>query len=86
MSNKYRDSKRHRGMTVEVRNDDFGRALRTFSKKVQDSGLLQIVKEKMSYEKPAVLRQRLKKQARKRWERAVEEMITNGHWHKDKKY
>ena len=73
-------------MVVEVRNDDFGRALRTFSKKVQDSGLLQIVKERMSYEKPAVLRQRLKKQARKRWERSVEEMITNGHWLKDKKY
>ena len=71
---------------MEVRNDDFGRALRTFSKKIQDSGLLQVVKEKMFYEKPAVLRQRLKKQARKRWERAVEEMITNGHWLKDKKY
>ena len=86
MSNKYKDSKRRRGAIVEVRNDDFGRALRTFSKKVQDSGLLQIIKEKMFYEKPAVLRQRLKKQARKRWERTVEEMITNGHWLKDKKY
>ena len=85
MSNKYRDRK-HRGIVVEVRNDDFGRALRTFSKKVQDSGLLQIVKENMAYEKPAVLKQRMKKQARKRWERSVEEMITNGHWHKDKKY
>ena len=86
MSNKYRDSKRHRGITVEVRNDDFGRALRTWSKKVQDSGLLQEVKERMSFEKPAVARQRIKKQARKRWERKVEEMIELGAWHKDKKY
>ena len=86
MSKQYRDGRKHRGMTVEVRNDDFGRALRTFSKKVQDSGLLQIVKEKMSYEKPAVLKQRMKKQARKRWERQVEEMIKNGNWHKDKNY
>lgn len=86
MSNRYRDSKRTRGMTVEVRNDDFGRALRTFSKKVQDSGLLKEVKERMSYEKPAVERQRLKKQARKRWERTVEEMIATGMWHKDKNY
>lgn len=86
MSKQYRDGRKHRGMIVEVRNDDFGRALRTFSKKIQDSGLLQVVKEKMSYEKPAVLKQRMKKQARKRWERTVEEMITNGHWHKDKKY
>jgi len=86
MSNKYKDSKKHRGITVEVRNDDFSRALRTWSKKVQDSGLLQEVKERMSFEKPAVARQRLKKQARKRWERKVEEMIDLGAWHKDKNY
>jgi len=86
MTNKYRDGKKHRGTTVEVRNDDFGRALRTFSKKVQDSGLLKEVKDRMAYEKPAVGKQRMKKQARKRWERTVEEMIETGHWHKDKKY
>jgi hypothetical protein len=40
----------------------------------------------MSFEKPAVARQRLKKQARKRWERKVEEMIDLGAWHKDKNY
>jgi ribosomal protein S21 len=86
MTNRYRDGKRHQGITVEVRGDDFGRALRTWSKKVQDSGLLKEVKDRMAYEKPAVARQRMKKQARKRWERTVEEMIENGHWHKDKKY
>lgn len=86
MSNKYRDGKRYRGLTVEVRNDDFGRALRTFSKKVQDVGILKEVKDRMAYEKPAVERQRLKKQARKRWEHTVEELIESGHWHKDKKY
>ena len=86
MANKNKDSKRHRGITVEVRGDDFGRALRTWSKKVQDTGLLKEVKERMSYEPPAVRKQRLKKQARKRWERTVEEMIDAGAWHKDKKY
>lgn len=86
MANNYRDSRKRRGLVVEVRNDDAGRALRTWSKKVQDSGMLKIVKDKMSYEKPAVERQRMKKQARKRWERAVEEMISSGHWLKDKKY
>ena len=85
MTNRYNNSK-HRGLTVEIRGDDFGRALRTWSKKVQDSGILKEVKDRMSYEKPAVLKQRLKKQARKRWERTVEEMIENGQWHKDKKY
>lgn len=86
MANGYRDGRRARGITVEVRGDDFGRALRTWSKKVQDSGLLKEIKDRMSYEKPAVERQRMKKQARKRWERQVEEMIASGHWHKDKKY
>ena len=83
---RYRDGKKSRGLTVEVRNDDFGKALRTFSKKVQDSGILKEVKDRMSYEPPTVERQRLKKQARKRWERTVEEMILSGHWHKDKRY
>lgn len=86
MSNRFRDTRKTRGLTVEVRGDDVGRALRTFSKKVQDLGTMQEVKERMAYEKPAVERQRLKKQARKRWERKVEEMIVAGIWHKDRKY
>lgn len=84
--NRTKDGRKTRGISVEVRNDDFGRALRTWSKKVQDTGILQEVKERMSYEKPAVLKQRMKKQARKRWERKVEEMIECGQWHKDKNY
>jgi hypothetical protein len=40
----------------------------------------------MAFEKPAVAKQRLKKQARKRWERTVEEMIEAGAWPKDKNY
>jgi ribosomal protein S21 len=86
MSNRARDNKKYQGITVEVRGDDFGRALRTWSKKVQDTGLLKEVKDRMAYEKPAVARQRMKKQARKRWERTVEEMIEAGQWHKDKNY
>ena len=83
---KIKDSRKYRGLTVEVRGDDFGRALRTFSKMVQDTGILKEVKDRMSYEPPAVKKQRIKKQARKRWERTVEELIEQGHWHKDKKY
>jgi ribosomal protein S21 len=76
---------RKRGLTVEVK-EDFNRALRTFSKKVQDSGILKEVKERMEYEKPAVKRQRMKKAARKRWEKQVEELIAKGHWHPNKNY
>lgn len=86
MSNRSRDGKKYRGLTVEIRGDDFGRALRTWSKKVQDTGILKEVKDRMAYEKPAVAKQRMKKQARKRWERTVEEMIATGYWHKDRKY
>jgi len=83
---RFREAKeRHRGITVEVR-EDFGRALRTFSKKVQDSGILKELKERTAYESPSERKQRMRKQARKRWEREVEEMIAVGHWHKDKKY
>lgn len=83
---KQHTGKKHRGIVVEVRNDDFPRALRLWSKKVEELGLLDDVKSKMSYEKPAVERQRLKKLARKRWEREVEGMISAGMWLKDRKY
>jgi len=83
---RFRDGRKTRGLTVEVRNDDFGRALRTFSKRVQDSGLLKEVRDRTAYEPPAVKKQRLKKQARKRWERTVEDLIAAGAWHKDRKY
>lgn len=80
------NNRTRRGLSVEVRHDDFNRALRTWSKKVQESGLIKEIKDRMSYEPPAVKKQRLKKQARKRWERSVEAMISNGLWHKEKNY
>lgn len=86
MNNRYRDTKKYRGLTVEVRNDDVGRALRLWSKKVQDTGLLKELKDRMSYEPPAVRKQRLKKESRKRWEKTVEELIDLGLWHRDRKY
>lgn len=86
MSNRFKDEPRRQGISVEVRGDDVGRALRTWSKKVQDTGLLKEVKDRMAYEKPAVEKQRMKKQARKRWEKKVEEMISTGMWHKDRNY
>jgi small subunit ribosomal protein S21 len=52
---------------------DFDRALRTWSKKVQDSGLLRDLKERECYEKPSVIRKRAKAVATKRWQRLVEE-------------
>lgn len=86
MSVKFRDEKKFSGSTVEVKHDDFNRALKNWSKKVEESGLLKDLKERMSYEPPSVEKQRLKKQSRKRWERKVEEMIDKGLWDKNKPY
>lgn len=56
-----------KGLTVEVRNGDFNYALRKFKKKVQDSGILQELKEREFYEKPTTKRKRAKAAAKARW-------------------
>ena len=63
----YNKDNRIRGLSVEVRNDDVNSALRRFKKKVQDSGLLQDLKERESYEKPTTARKKAKAAARSRW-------------------
>jgi small subunit ribosomal protein S21 len=55
------------GLRVEVRNDDFNKALRTFKKKVQEAGIIQEVREREYYEKPTTRRKRAKAAARSRW-------------------
>ena len=74
-----------KGTSVIVR-DDFSKSLRTFTKKVQETGILKEVRDRMSYEPPSVRKQRMKKQARKRWEKQVEGLISEGKWLKGKKY
>jgi len=56
-----------RGSRVEVRNNDFGKALRRFKKKLQEDGLFQELKEKKYFEKPSIKRKRAKAAARSRW-------------------
>ncbi|BDR25791.1 hypothetical protein RVBP17_1660 [Pseudomonas phage sp. 30-3] len=51
------------GLTVEVRHDNFNQALRTFTKKVQNSGKLKEVREREFYEKPSVKKTKAKKAA-----------------------
>lgn len=55
------------GLKVEVRNGDVNGAIRRFKKKVQDSGLLQELRERESYEKPTTKRKKAKASARARW-------------------
>ena len=60
------------GLTVEVRGN-FERALRTFNKKVQSSGLLKDLRDKEYYEKPTSRRKLARQIAKKREQKRREE-------------
>jgi ribosomal protein S21 len=62
---KQTDSKQ--GLFVDVPEGQFEKAFRKFRNKIQDSGILEEVKDRMEYEKPAMARKKAKNQARKRW-------------------
>lgn len=60
------------GNTVFVRDGEpFERALRRFKKKIQDSGLLQDLRDREFYEKPTTARKRAKSAAKNRWQKQL---------------
>jgi small subunit ribosomal protein S21 len=56
-----------KGLYVEVRNNDMGRALAKFKKKVANDGILHEYKERQHYEKPSTKRAKAKAAGRSRW-------------------
>lgn len=60
-----------KGLTVEVRNNDIGRALRKFKKMIQEDGILQELRKREYYEKPSIKRKAAKKAARARHLKAL---------------
>lgn len=68
-----RDKERHiRGSVVHVKEGEpFEKAMRRFKKKVQDSGLLQELREREFYEKPTTVRKRKKSAAVNRWKKEL---------------
>lgn len=60
------------GLIVHVVNDQVDKALRKFKKKVQESGLLQGLREREAYEKPTTARKRAKAQAKRRWQKKLQ--------------
>ena len=68
------DKPRHiRGIGVIVKeNDHIDKALRKFKKKVAESRLLQILKEKEFYEKPTTAKKRAAGAAKNRWRKKLE--------------
>lgn len=63
--------KRKEGTQVDVQDGQFEKAFRKFRNKIQDSGILQEVRDRMEYEKPCTKRKKAKNQARKRWQRKL---------------
>jgi small subunit ribosomal protein S21 len=59
------------GKTVIVKDGNVERALRKFKKKVQDSGLLQELRDRETYEKPTTAKKRKKSAARNRWRKQL---------------
>ncbi len=56
---------------VTVRDDNVERALRKFKKKIQESGLMDELRRRETYEKPTTERKRRKGAARARWRKKL---------------
>lgn len=67
----YYKTKQVRGCSVIVQNDQVDKALRKFKKKIQESGLLEEVKERQFYEKPTTTRKRKAGAAQARWRKKL---------------
>lgn len=65
---------KRRGLTVLVgETTPIAVALRKFKQKVDDSGILEDVKNRMYYEKPTTVKKRKKGAARARWLKKLQE-------------
>jgi small subunit ribosomal protein S21 len=61
-----------RGSTVVVKeNENINQALRRFKKKIEESGLLETLREKEFYEKPTSVRKRKAGAAKARWRKKL---------------
>jgi small subunit ribosomal protein S21 len=59
------------GNSVLVKDGNVEKALRKFKKKVQESGLLDELRARETYEKPTTKRKRMKGAAKARWRKKL---------------
>jgi len=59
------------GSIVYVKNDNVEQAIRKLKKKVQDSGLLQELRDREAYEKPTTKKKRKASAAKNRWKKKL---------------
>jgi small subunit ribosomal protein S21 len=62
---------KHFGKVVIVKDGNVEKALRKFKKKVQESGLLQDLRDRETYEKPTTRKKRKKSAAKNRWQKEL---------------
>jgi small subunit ribosomal protein S21 len=55
------------GLTVEVKNGNFERALRKWKKKCTEEGIVQEVRDRKQFVKPSEVKRKAKDAGRKRW-------------------
>jgi small subunit ribosomal protein S21 len=68
------NNKPFKGNTVVVKeNENINQALRRFKKKVEESGLLDDLREKESYIKPTTRRKKAASAAKARWNKKLRE-------------
>jgi small subunit ribosomal protein S21 len=66
-----------KGLYVEVRNNDVGRAIRKLKKMMNLEGMVKDMRKNEYYEKPSLRRKKEKAAARKRWLKQVEKNKDN---------
>jgi ribosomal protein S21 len=59
------------GLTVEVKNGNFERALRKWKKKCTEEGIVQEVRDRKQYVKKSEIKRKAKDAGRKRWLRKL---------------
>jgi small subunit ribosomal protein S21 len=59
------------GRKVQVKDGNVEKALRKLKKKVQESGLLQELKDRETYTKPSVQKKLAREMAKRRWKKQV---------------
>jgi small subunit ribosomal protein S21 len=75
MSRQRYKEKEFDGSTVEVRNDDVNSALRVFKKKIQNSGIIQEIRERQFYESKGTKRRKDKAAATRRFKRKMQKRL-----------
>lgn len=63
-----------KGINVEVFDDNFEKALKIFTKKVQEAGIIKEIRNRQQYDKPSVVKKQKSAAARARWMKKKEKL------------